>query len=136
MLAGKWVELLKEIAPSLVRIAVIKMPQHATNAKLFQSAQIVATSLNVELIDASIRSPADIENAVAMIADKPDSGLLVLPSPPRGLIDSNASRLAAAVVDELDSYWSLSCRRSHRQMSAGHHRRATKNRGADFVSNP
>ena len=82
MLAGKWVELLKEIAPSLVRIAVIKMPQHATNAKLFQWAQIVATSLNVELIDASIRSPADIENAVAMIADKPDSGLLVLPSPP------------------------------------------------------
>jgi len=79
--AGKWVELLKQAAPSVARIVVIKMPQHSTNAKLFQYAQTVATSLKVKLVDADVRTAADIERAVAAAAEKIDSGLLVLPSP-------------------------------------------------------
>jgi putative tryptophan/tyrosine transport system substrate-binding protein len=43
-IAGKWVELLKQIAPSLTRIAVVTMPQHTTNAKLFQSARSLRQS--------------------------------------------------------------------------------------------
>ena len=79
--AGKWVELLKQIAPSVTRIAVIKMPQHSTNAKLFQAAQTVATSEKIELIDADVRTTPDIERAVAAAAEKPDSSLMILPSP-------------------------------------------------------
>ena len=80
-IAGKWVELLKEVAPSLVRIAVITMPQHVTNAKLFQSAQGVGASMKIEGVEVSARSSAEIENAIGAVAAKPDSGLLVLPSP-------------------------------------------------------
>jgi putative ABC transport system substrate-binding protein len=79
--AGKWVELLKQIAPSVTRIAVIKMPQHSTNAKLFQAAQVVATSLNIELTDSDVRTAPDIERAVATAAARVGSSLLVLPSP-------------------------------------------------------
>ena len=80
-IAGKWVELLKQVAPSLVRIAVVKMPQHATNAKLFQAAQAFARSLNIELAEADVRNQAEIAAAAATIAQRPNSGLLVLPSP-------------------------------------------------------
>ena len=79
--AGKWVELLKQIAPSVTRIAVIKMPQHSTNAKLFQAAQVVATSLNIELIDTDVRTAPDIESAIATTAARVGSSLLILPSP-------------------------------------------------------
>jgi putative ABC transport system substrate-binding protein len=79
-IAGKWVELLKEVAPSLVRIAVITMPQHVTNAKLL-SAQGVGASMKIEVVQVSARSSAEIENAIGAVAAKPDSGLLVLPSP-------------------------------------------------------
>jgi putative ABC transport system substrate-binding protein len=80
-IAGKWVELLKEIAPSLMRIAVVMMPQHATNAKLFQSAQTIATAAKLELVHASVRNPDDIERVIIEAAKRVDTGLLVLPSP-------------------------------------------------------
>jgi ABC-type uncharacterized transport system substrate-binding protein len=79
--AGKWVEILKQIAPSVTRIAVLKMPQHSTNAKLYQAAQAVATSARIELTEANVRTPPDIERAVAAAADKAGSSLLILPSP-------------------------------------------------------
>lgn len=79
--AGKWVELLKQIAPSVTRIAVIKMPQHSTNVKLFQAAKVVATSLNIELIDSDVRTAPDIERTMATTAAKVGSSLLILPSP-------------------------------------------------------
>jgi putative ABC transport system substrate-binding protein len=79
--AGKWIEILRQIAPSITRIAVIKMPEHSTNAKLFQAAQGVATSLNIELTEANVRTTSDIDRAVAATAEKADSGLLILPSP-------------------------------------------------------
>jgi len=56
-------------------------PQHATNARLFQAAEIVATSLKIELLDVDVRTAPDIERAVAAVAEKVDSGLLILPSP-------------------------------------------------------
>lgn len=80
-IAGKWVELLKEIAPSLLRIGAVMMPQHATDAKLFQSAQTVATAMKLELIDASVRNSEDIERVMAEAAKMSDTGLMVLPSP-------------------------------------------------------
>jgi hypothetical protein len=57
------------------------MPQHATNAKLFQSAQSVGKSMKLEVVEASVRSSAKIEAAIGALAAEPDSGVLVLPSP-------------------------------------------------------
>jgi putative tryptophan/tyrosine transport system substrate-binding protein len=80
-IAGKWVELLKQIAPSTTHIAVVKMPQHSTNAKLFQAAQPTAKSLQIELTEANVRSAKDIDEAVTSAAAIPGGGLLILPSP-------------------------------------------------------
>jgi putative tryptophan/tyrosine transport system substrate-binding protein len=80
-IAGKWVELLKQIAPSLARVAVVTTPQHATNAKLLQSAQSVGKSMKLEVVEASVRNSAEIETAIGALAAEPDSGMLVLPSP-------------------------------------------------------
>ena len=81
-IAGKWVELLREIAPSITRIAVVKMPQHSTNAKLFQAAQPTANSLHIELMEANVRNAKEINDAIALAEAKAGTGLLILPSPP------------------------------------------------------
>jgi hypothetical protein len=63
-IAGKWLELLKEIAPSLERIAVIMWPQHATNAALFRAAVPAAESMQPQLIESTVRNASEIERAV------------------------------------------------------------------------
>src|SRR5262245_59251057 len=75
-IGGKWLELLKEIAPSVTRVAVIR--DNATPAGVGQvsAVQTVASSLRVELAVMNFRGPADLESAVAAFAG-PLSALLV-----------------------------------------------------------
>ena len=80
-IAGKWVELLKQIAPATVHVAVVKMPQHSTNAKLFEAAKPVAASLQIDLSEANVRTRTELEDAVRIAATKPGGGLVILPSP-------------------------------------------------------
>jgi putative ABC transport system substrate-binding protein len=79
-IAGKWVEVLKQIAPATTRIYVVKMPQHATNAKLFEAAKTVGASINVDVLEANIRTQSDTVKAIDAAAGV-GSALMVLPSP-------------------------------------------------------
>jgi putative ABC transport system substrate-binding protein len=75
-LGGKWLELLKQIAPSLTRAAVLRDTAQGSGTSMFAAVQTAAPSLRVEV------SPGEIERAVAAFADGPNGGLIVTPSGP------------------------------------------------------
>jgi len=80
-LGGKWLELLKEIAPSVTRMAVLRDPAIPTGIGQFGVVQAVAPSLGVEVFPVNVRDAAEIERAVAAFARSSNGGLIVTASP-------------------------------------------------------
>ena len=76
-LSGKWVELLKEIAPDLTRAAVLRDPAIAAGTGQFAVIQSVAPSRGLEVIPINMRDVAQIERAVVAFARSSNSGLIV-----------------------------------------------------------
>jgi putative tryptophan/tyrosine transport system substrate-binding protein len=76
-MAGKWLQLLKEIAPGVTRAAVIRDSSLALGPAQFAAIQAVAPSLGVELRPVDVRDEGEIERAVALFAQSPNSGLVV-----------------------------------------------------------
>jgi putative ABC transport system substrate-binding protein len=79
-LSGKWLELLKQIAPSVTRAVVLRDPAIPTGIGLFGVIQAVAPSLRVEVIPANVRDAGEIQRAVVAFARSPNGGLIVAPS--------------------------------------------------------
>jgi putative ABC transport system substrate-binding protein len=78
-LGGKWLSLLKEIAPSVTRAAVLFNPETAPYAGEFlRWAEAAAPSLGVELTPAPIRNAAEIETVFAALARNPGGGLIIM----------------------------------------------------------
>jgi putative ABC transport system substrate-binding protein len=77
--SGKWLELLKEIAPRVVRAAVLRDPV-AVGIGQFAAIQAVAPSLQVELSPVDIRDVGEIERAVTAFANRPNGALIVTAS--------------------------------------------------------
>jgi putative ABC transport system substrate-binding protein len=80
-LSGKWLELLKQIAPGVTRVAVLRDPAIASGIGQFAAIQAVAPSLGVELSPIDSRDGPEIERAVTAFARFGNSGLIVTPSP-------------------------------------------------------
>jgi putative ABC transport system substrate-binding protein len=78
-IAGKWLALLKEIAPRTSRVAALVGARN-TFAPSLPSAQVMAASLSIELVSAYAETAADIEREIESIASQPNSGLVVPPS--------------------------------------------------------
>jgi putative ABC transport system substrate-binding protein len=81
-LGGKWLELLKQIAPSVTRVAVLRDARQGAGTGLFAVIQAVAPSLKVEVSPVNMRNAGEIERAVAAFARSPNGGLIVTPSGP------------------------------------------------------
>ena len=79
-MSGKWLELLKEIAPSVTRAAVLRDPAVASGIGQFGAVQIVAPSFGVELIPVDVRDIGEIERAVGAFASRSNGGLIVTAS--------------------------------------------------------
>ena len=80
-LSGKWLELLKEIAPNLTRIAILRDPGIATGIGQFAAIQAMASpSLGVELSPIDVRDGGKIERDIAALARELNSGLIVTAS--------------------------------------------------------
>jgi putative ABC transport system substrate-binding protein len=75
--AGKWLELLKEVAPWVTRAAVMRDAAVGAQVALFGSIQSVAPSLGVELRPIDTRDAGEIERAVSAFAGEPNGGLIV-----------------------------------------------------------
>jgi putative tryptophan/tyrosine transport system substrate-binding protein len=76
-MSGKWLELLKEIAPGVTRAAVLRDPAVASGIGQFGAVQIVAPALGVQLTPVDVRDPGEIERAVAAFATGSNGGLIV-----------------------------------------------------------
>jgi putative ABC transport system substrate-binding protein len=77
-IGGKWLGLLKEIAPGLARVAVMFNPGTSPQSKFFvRSIEAAAPALHVQPIVVPLRSAGDIEPVVADFAQQPNSGLLL-----------------------------------------------------------
>jgi putative tryptophan/tyrosine transport system substrate-binding protein len=80
-IAAKWLELLKEIAPRVTRVAVLRDPAIAAGPGLFGVIQAAAGSLGVEVRPVDVRSDSEIERAVTAFAQDSSGGLIVFGSP-------------------------------------------------------
>jgi putative tryptophan/tyrosine transport system substrate-binding protein len=78
-IAGKWLQLLKEISPGIVRVAVIFNPDTAPDSIFWPALEAAAPLVGVTLIRATVRDPAAIESAIAAVASTPGGGLVVMP---------------------------------------------------------
>jgi putative ABC transport system substrate-binding protein len=80
-MSGKWLELLKEIAPNVTRVAVLRDPAIASGIGQFGAVQIVAPSLGVQLSPLDVRDAGEIERAIGAFASGLNGGLIVTASP-------------------------------------------------------
>jgi putative ABC transport system substrate-binding protein len=78
-IAGKWLQLLKEISPGIARVAVIFNPDTAPHSLFWPAFEAAAPLVGVTLIRATVRDTAAIENAIAAVASTPGGGLVVMP---------------------------------------------------------
>jgi putative ABC transport system substrate-binding protein len=79
-LGGKWLELLKQIAPGVTRVAVLR--DAATSGQgQFGAIQAVTPSLKMEVSPVNMRDAGEIERAIAAFARSPNGGLIVTASP-------------------------------------------------------
>ena len=79
-ISAKWLELLKQIAPSLTRVAVIRDPTALTGGGQLGAIQAVAPSLGVDVRPIDPHEPEDIERGLAAFARQPKGGLIVTSS--------------------------------------------------------
>ena len=103
-MSGKWLELLKQIAPGVTRAAVLRDPAIASGIGQFGAVQAVAPSLRMELSPVDVRDAREIERAVTAFAGIENGGLVVTASPSgtvhRNLIIALAARHKLPAV-----YW-------------------------------
>ena len=76
---GKWLGLLKEIAPQLTRVLVVLNPDNPGSRGLSRTIEAGAPSLGIKVVAARVRDPATIETAIKAFASEPNGGLIVLP---------------------------------------------------------
>jgi putative tryptophan/tyrosine transport system substrate-binding protein len=79
-MSGKWLELLKQIAPSATRAAVLRDAVNPAGIAQFGAIQATAQSLGMEVSPVGIRDAGEIERAVAAFARSANGGLIVTPS--------------------------------------------------------
>jgi putative ABC transport system substrate-binding protein len=77
---GKWLAMLKEIAPSLVRAAFVANPKTATYYEYYlRAGEALGPSLGIDVVFSPFENAADIERAIGSVASAPNRGLVVVP---------------------------------------------------------
>jgi putative ABC transport system substrate-binding protein len=78
-IGGKWLELLRELAPQAKRVGFIYCPSAAPNVGFFHAAQTAAPAFGLTLIPLPVNDASDIERGVTAFAAEADGGLIVAP---------------------------------------------------------
>ena len=92
---GKMLEILKRLAPGVSRVSMMYNPDNPVGAAYFRSFEMIAGQLPVQPINLPIHDIADVERAIASLADQPNSGVLC---PPDLTIASLRTQVAALLV--------------------------------------
>jgi len=80
-MAGKWIEIVKEAAPRVIRIGLLHNPSNPAVAGFFPEFRTAAQSLAMQLTVLGARDAAEIEREVDAFVQRPNGGLIVLPDP-------------------------------------------------------
>jgi putative ABC transport system substrate-binding protein len=94
-LCGKWLELLREIAPSVTHAAVLRDPATAAGIGQFAVIQSVAPSVGIEVSPIELRQPDQIEPAIARFAQRSNGGIIFTAS---GIGGANVNSIIAAAA--------------------------------------
>jgi putative ABC transport system substrate-binding protein len=107
-IVGKWIAMLKQIAPRLTRAALFANSKTVPYDYFMRSGQAAASSLAVELISSHVENAADIERVINSIASVPDSGLVLPPDATtvvhRDLIIALAAKHHLPAVYSIDTF--------------------------------
>jgi putative tryptophan/tyrosine transport system substrate-binding protein len=103
-ICGKWLEVIKQIAPGITRAAVLRDPTQGGGTSQFAVIQAVAPSLKVEVNPVNMRSDAgEIERAISAFASAPNGGLIVTAS--GAAIHHHELIIALAARHKLPAVW-------------------------------
>jgi putative tryptophan/tyrosine transport system substrate-binding protein len=103
-IGAKWLELLKQIAPRVTRVAVLRDASQGFTTNAFAAVQAVAPSLGVEVIPVNMRDAGEIEQSVANFARSPNGGLI--PSPSAAVVSHRDLIVTLAARHKLPAmYW-------------------------------
>jgi len=80
-MVGKWLEVLKEVAPTIERAAVIFDPDNPASHVYLRTIETVSGSSAMQLIPTGVRGAAEIERAIETLAREPNAAFIVLPNP-------------------------------------------------------
>src|SRR5215469_641160 len=80
-IVGKWLQALKDLAPSVTRIAVIFDPDNPASAVWLRGVETVAPSFGMRLTPTGVRDASEIERAIEALARESNGALIVLPNP-------------------------------------------------------
>src|SRR5262245_58655832 len=89
---GKWLAMLREIAPHLTRAALLANPKVSSYQYFLRSAEAMAPSLGIELTDSPVQTAADIERAIEELARRPNNSLNFRRTPVLSSIAISSSR--------------------------------------------
>jgi putative tryptophan/tyrosine transport system substrate-binding protein len=78
-MGGKILEVLKEVAPQVSRVAVVLNLEQPPNVAMWRAIEAAASSLGMRSIPVDVQGPAEIEHAIEAFAHEPNGGLIVLP---------------------------------------------------------
>jgi ABC-type uncharacterized transport system substrate-binding protein len=105
---GKWLGVLKQIAPQVRRVGVVHVPEISANVAFIRVADAISKSLGVTVNGLGVRNAADIEHVLADFAQEPNSGLIVTPSPltatKRDVIIAAAAKLHLPAIYSFSFY--------------------------------
>ena len=77
-IGGKWLDLLKQIAPQVNRVALMFNPESSPHSRLiYQAMETAAASSSIQLSMATVREPIEIENAMSALGREPGGGVIV-----------------------------------------------------------
>ena len=80
-IGGKWLQLLKEVAPGVRRVAFVHSPEISAHVAFMHAAEAASTSFGMTVTAVGVRSAAEVEPALREFSKEPDGGLIVAPSP-------------------------------------------------------
>jgi putative ABC transport system substrate-binding protein len=91
-IAGKWLSMLKEVAPGIKRVALVGNPKTSPHEYFLRTTRAAAPALGIEMVAAPIANADELEHSLAAFAREPDGGLLVVP-------DSTMTALRAQFIN-------------------------------------
>jgi putative ABC transport system substrate-binding protein len=95
VVAVKWLELLKQIAPSITQVTFLQDPVNPVVPAYMRQLEAAASSFAVTVSEATVRNADEIERALNHVAQAPNSGLIVPPGPPIASYQTLLLRLVA-----------------------------------------